>query len=63
MEEKFEVSEQNFTEAKQLIIYPVLCKCAKLSFIIKNFKKWKVMVLNFFNLVLQRYEKVRKFIF
>jgi len=53
MEKKSEVSEHNFTEGKA-VRRAVLCTCAKLNFMIKNFEKWReVMVLNFFNLVLK----------
>ena len=64
MEKKFEVPEQNFTEGKAVHYLCSVMQCAKLSFMIKNLEKWReVMVLNFFNLVLKRYEKVWKIIF
>jgi len=56
MEKKFEASEQDFTEGKAVHYLCSVIKCAKLSFIIKDFKKLReVMILNFFNLVLKRY--------
>ena len=58
MEKKFEVSEQNFTEGKALHYLCSVMQCVKLSFMIKNFIKWReVMVLNCLNLVLKRYWK------
>jgi len=34
-------------------------QCAKMSFMIKNFEKWReIMVLNFFDLVLKKYGKL-----
>jgi len=58
MEKKSQVSEQNFTEGKALHYLCSVVQCVKLSFMIKNFDKWReVMVLNFLNLVLKRYGK------
>jgi len=55
MENKFEASEQNFTEGKVLHYLCSVMQCVKLSFMIKNFKKWReVMVLNCLNLILKR---------
>ena len=39
MENKFEASEQNFTEGKVLHYLCSVMQCVKLSFMIKNFKK------------------------
>jgi len=59
MEKKFEVSEQNFTEGKAVHYLYSVMQYAKLSLMIKSFKKWReVMVLNFFNLVLKKYGKL-----
>jgi len=53
MEKK--VSKENFTEGKALYYLCSVVQCAKLSFMIRNFKKWReVMVLNLLNLVLKR---------
>jgi len=50
MEKKSQVSEQNFTEGKALHYVCSVMQCVKLSFMIKNFEKWReVMVLNFLN--------------
>ena len=58
MEKKSQVSEQNFTQGKALHYLCSVVQCVKLSFMIKNFDKWReVMVLNFLNLVLKRYGK------
>ena len=58
MGKRFEASEQNFAEDKAIHSLCSVMKCAKLSFMSKNFKKLReVMVLNFFNLVLKRYWK------
>jgi len=58
MEKKSEVPEQNFTEGKAIHYLCSVQQCAKLSFTIKNFEKWRdVMVLNYLNLVLKRYWK------
>ena len=58
MEKKSQVSEQNFTEGRALHYLCSVVQCVKLSFMIKNFDKWReVMVLNFLNLVLKRYGK------
>jgi len=58
MEKKSQVSEWNFTEGKALHYLCIVVQCAKLSFMIKNFEKWReVMVLNFSNLVLKKYGK------
>jgi len=55
MEKKSQVSVQNFTEGKALHYLGSVMQCAKLSFMIKNFKKRReVMVLNL-NLVVKRY--------
>jgi len=55
MEKKSEVSEHNFTEGKAINYLCSIEQCVKLSFMIKNFEKWReVMVLNFYNLVLKR---------
>ena len=55
---KSEVCEQNFTERKAIHYLYRVEQCAKLSFMIKNFQKWRgVMVLNFFNVVLKMYGK------
>jgi len=57
MEKKSQVSVQNFTEGKALHYLGSVMQCAKLSFMIKNFKKRReVMVLNL-NLVVKRYWK------
>jgi len=64
MEKKSEVSGQNFTESKAIHYLFSVDQCVKLSFMIKNFEKWReVMGLNFLNLVLKRYWKRRKKIF
>jgi len=55
MEKKFEVSEQNFTEGEAVHYLCSVMQSAKSSFMTNNFNKLKVMVLNFFNLVLKRY--------
>jgi len=56
MEEKSQVSEHNFTEGKAL--HCSTMQCVKLSFMIKNFEKWReVMVLNLLDLALKRYWK------
>ena len=53
-----EESEQNFTEGEALHFLCSVMQCVKLSFMIKDFEKWrKVMVLHFLNLVLKRYWK------
>jgi len=58
MEKKSETHEQNFTEGKAIHYLCSGMQCVKLSFMIKNFEKWReVMVLKFFNLVLKRYWK------
>ena len=56
MEKKFEVSEQNLTKGKALHYLCSVMQCAKLNSMIKNFNKWReVMVLNFLNLVMKRH--------
>ena len=58
MEKKSQVSEQSFTEGKALHYFCSVMQCAKLSFMIKNLRKWReVMVLNFLNLVVKKYWK------
>jgi len=58
MEKKSEVSEHNFTEGKAIHYLCSIEQCVKLSFMIKNFEKWReVVVLKFFNLVLKKYGK------
>jgi len=55
MEKKSEISEQNFTVGKVLNYLCSVMQCVKMS---KKFEKWReVMLLNFFNLVLKKYEK------
>jgi len=50
------VPEQNFSEDKALHCLCSVMQCEKLSFMIKNFEKWReVMILNFFNLLLKLY--------
>jgi len=41
MEKNFEVSEQNFTEGKAVHFLRSVMQYAKLSYMIKNFKKMK----------------------
>jgi len=58
MEKKSQVSEQIFTEGKALHYLCSVMQCVKLSFMTRNFEKWRqVLVLNFLNLVLKRYWK------
>ena len=58
MEKKFEVSEHNFAEGKAVHYLYSVVQCAKLCFTIKNFEKWReVMVLNFSNFVLKKHGK------
>jgi len=65
MEKKIEVSEQNFSEGKAVhylrsvkAVYLRSVK-AKLSFMIRSFKKWReVMVVSFFNSVLKKVLKM-----
>jgi len=58
MEKKSEVSEHNFTEVKAVHYLCSIEQCVKLSFMIRNFEKWReVMVFNILNLVLKRYWK------
>ena len=58
MEKKPEVPKQNFSEGKTLHYLCSVVQCVKLSFMNKNFEKWReVIVLNFSNLVLKRYWK------
>jgi len=58
MEKKSQVSERNFTEGKAIRYLCNVLQCVKLSFMVKNFEKWReVMVLNFSNFVLKRYWK------
>ena len=58
MEKKSEVPAQNFTKGKAIHYLCSVEQCVKLSFTIKNFEKWReVMVLNFLNLVLKKYGK------
>jgi len=58
MKKEFEVSEHNFTEGKEVHYLCRVMKCGNLSFMIKNFRNLReVMLLNFLNLVLKKYGK------
>jgi len=58
MEKKSQISEQNFTEGKALHYLCNVMLCVKLSFMIKNFKKWREAVVLNLNLALKMYWKI-----